>query len=88
MRAQVCIAYTARSRQVIFQNNLLKIAGKITYTVTVIGQHLVRIAARVCAPQSQFLYIINRMILKNDSNAVLITLVLSWVNNLPTNSPS
>ena len=44
-----------------------------------------RIAARVCAPQSQFLYIINRMILKNDSNAVLITLVLSWVNNLPTN---
>ena len=29
-----------------------------------------RIAARVCAPQSQFLYIINRMILKNDSNAV------------------
>ena len=40
-----------------------------------------RIAARVCAPQPKFLYIINRMMLKNDSNAVLITLVLSWVNN-------
>ena len=40
-----------------------------------------RIAARFCAPQPKFLYIINRMMLKNDSNAVLITLVLSWVNN-------
>ena len=40
-----------------------------------------RIAARVCAPQPKFLYIINLMMLKNDSNAVLITLVLSLVNN-------
>ena len=41
------------------------------------------IVARVCIlqPPSQFLYIINQMMLKNDSNAVLITLVLSWVNN-------
>ena len=39
-----------------------------------------RIAARVCAPQPQFLYIINQLMLKNDSNADLITLVLSWVN--------
>ena len=41
------------------------------------------IVARVCIlqPPSQFLYIIKRMMLKNDSNAVLITLVLSWVNN-------
>ena len=36
-------------------------------------------------PQPQLLYIINRLILKNDSNAVLITLVLSWVNYFPTN---
>ena len=33
-----------------------------------------RIAARVCAPQSQFLHTINRIMLKNDSNPVLITL--------------
>ena len=38
------------------------------------------IAARVCAPQPQFFYIINELILKNDNNAVLITMVLSWVN--------
>ena len=46
------------------------------------------IAARVCAPQPQILYIINPLIVKNDSNAVLITMMLSWVNILPTNSLS
>ena len=41
----------------------------------------VRIAARVCAPQPQFLYIINRLMFKNDSNAALIAMVLSLVNS-------
>ena len=53
-------------RQVIFQNNLLKIAETSFLLLQRLDNNwttIVRIAARLCAPQPKFLYFINRMML-------------------------
>ena len=65
----MCIVYTP-------EQSILKIA-ETSYSD---WMTLVHIAARVCALQLQ---IFNRLMLRNDNNAVLIKMVLSWVNIIP-----